>query len=421
MLPVGYDMLYRQILIDFFCGTMPAVRPGPLPKARNIVLAVIFSLLAETGFSIAGERPASEPPPAAEPAPWPGPVPPTAPVPWADTAPWPGPVPWPAPAPWFEPGPPAGYLKAFGKTLDETHAMLQRNILKQATRFDNYFGSSKPEQQLETGYDLRWRNSVRLEHGKDVSFGTTFLGNFALSRISERLHLFIAAENEPGLTTRSLPQDPGYPGFDRTAPTAHFANTELRYEAIQKPDVNLFLGAGVEFKLPLAVFARSRVQYTRNLGDISLMRVAETFYVKTDDFLGETTEFSLERRFGEATLLRWASAGTASEKFEGLEWGSVLSLFRQLSTRNSITLSGGVFSNTTHPNLLQNYQILARYRQNFFRNWLFYELEPQISWPQKSDGSHPAILAFTFRIEVMFQKTAAATFGDDAISHIGKN
>ena len=296
--------------------------------------------------------------------------------------------------------------------------MLERNILKQTVRFDNYFGSSKPEQQLETRYDLRWRNSVRLEHGKDVSFGTTFLANFSLSRINKRLHLFIAAEDEPGLTTRSLPQDPGYPGFDRTTPTAHFASTELRYELIQKPALNVFLGTGVQLKLPLEVFARSRLQYTRKLGDISLMRVAETFYVQSDDFLGETTEFSLEWRFGEATHLRWASAGTASEKFEGLEWGSVLSLFRQLSTKSSITLSGGVFSNTTRSDLLQNYQILARYRQNFFRKWLFYELEPQISWPKRFDGSHPAIVTAIFRIEVMFRNsTANGNNGEGSIFH----
>jgi hypothetical protein len=285
--------------------------------------------------------------------------------------------------------------------------MLEWNILKQTVRFDNYFGSSKPEQQLETSYDLRWRNSVKLEHGTDVSFGTTFLANFSLSRINERLQLFIAAEDEPGATTRNLPQDPGYPGLDRTTQTAHFANTELRYELIRKPGVNLFLGAGFEFALPPQVFARSRLQYSRKLGDICLMRVAETFYVKSNDVLGETTEFSLERRFGKNTLLRWGSAATASEKIEGVEWGSVLSLFQQLSSRNSITLAGGVFSNTTRSDLFQNYQCLVRYRQNFFRKWLFFELEPQISWPKRRGGTHPAIVTAVFRIEVMFQRSTS--------------
>ena len=285
--------------------------------------------------------------------------------------------------------------------------MLERNILKQTVRMDNFFGGVKPENLRATKYDIRWRNSLRIEHGGDLKPGTTLRASFTLPRISERLRLFIAGEDEPGLTTQRLPQDPGYPGFDRTAPTAHFANTELRYELIQKPTLNLFLGVGVRLALPFEVFARSRFQYTRNLGDISLMRVAETFFVKNTDFLGETTEFSLERLLGATTLLRWSNSGTASEEIEGLEWGSEVSLTRQLSPKSAITLLGGVYGNTTSSALVQNYQILAVYRRNFLRNWLFYELQPQVAWPRGSDGSLSATFAFTFRIEIAFQGTTA--------------
>jgi hypothetical protein len=291
--------------------------------------------------------------------------------------------------------------------MDKTHAMFERNILTQMVHFDDYFGSVKPEHLRQTRYDIRWRNSIRVEHGQNLKYGTTFRANIALSKISQRLHLFIAGEEEPGLTTQSLPPDPGNPGFDRTTPTAHFANTELRYELIQKPAFNIFLGAGVRLALPLEAFARSRLQYFRNLGDVSIMRVAETFYVKSDDFLGETTEFSLERLIGGTTLLRWASAATASKKIEGLEWGSELSQFRQLSSKSAITLTEGIFGNTTFSAMVQNYQILARYRRNFWRSWLFYELEPQVSWPRNPDGARPATLAVTFRIEVVFQGTTA--------------
>jgi hypothetical protein len=289
--------------------------------------------------------------------------------------------------------------------MDVTHARIERGILKQTVRFDNFFGSVKPERHLQTRYDIRWRNSIRVEHGGKLTPGTTVRANITLSKISQRLRLFIAGEDEPGLTTQSLPQDPGNPGFDRTTPTTHFANTELRYDLIRKPSLNIFLGAGFRLKLPFEAFARSRLEYTRHLGDISLMRVAETFFVRNTDLLGETTEFSLERLFGETTLLRWSSAGTASKEIDGLEWGSELSLTRQLSPKSAVTLTGGVYGNTTSSALVQNYLILTRYRRNFLRSWLFYELEPQVSWPRNPDGSHPATLAFTFRIEIGFQGT----------------
>src|ERR1700687_3683600 len=111
---------------------MHAVRRGPMKRARIIVLAVIFSLLAGTGFSIADEGSAPEPAPTAGPVHWPGPVSwpgPTSwpgPVPWADPVPWPGPVPWPVPI---------LHTGFFGRTMDKTHAMIERNIIKQAVQF----------------------------------------------------------------------------------------------------------------------------------------------------------------------------------------------------------------------------------------------------------------------------------------------
>jgi hypothetical protein len=293
--------------------------------------------------------------------------------------------------------------------MDETHTRIEQGILKQTVRLDNFFGSVRPENLRQTKYDMRWRNAIRLAHGGDLNYGTTIRANLTLSKISERLRLFITGEDEPGLTTQSLPEDPGNPGFDRTIPTAHFVNTELRYELVQKPSVNVFVGAGVRlrFKFPLEAFARSRFQYTRKLGDISLMRVAETFFVKNTDLIGETTEFSLERLLDETTLLRWSNAGTASEEIKGLEWGSELSLSRQLSPKSAVTLKGGVYGSTTSAAQVGNYRILALYRRNFLRSWLFYELEPQISWPRNLDGTHPATLAFTVRIEIEFRGSTA--------------
>lgn len=374
-----------------------------------IVLAVIMSLQAGSGVSRAEEEEGTERETSGEARPWPGPVPWEPPLPWSGPAPWTEYPPWPGPVPWNESsqwpgsGPLAAYFNAIEKRMDEAHALLERNILRQAVRVDNFFGSVKPEKQRQTSYNLRWRNSVKVEQGRRWSFGSSLYANFALPRISDRLQLYFSGEDEPGKTTQGLPEDPGNPGFDRTTPTTHFANTELRYELIRNQALNLFLGAGVRLVLPPEVFLRSRLQYIHNFDDILLMRVAETVFVKNSDFIGETTEFSLERLVGGNTLLRWASAGTASEEIEGLEWGSELSASRQLSPRDALTLKGGVFGNSSLTPHLQNYLLQVRYRRNFLRDWLFYELEPQITWPRTPEGGNPPVYALTFRIEVVFQ------------------
>lgn len=406
---MAQTMKFRHNLLKYrWLAIRPAMLRG-LRRARILVPALMLALHAGYGVSRAGEGGMAEPPPAAAAVPWPEPAP------WQENAPWPGPVPWTKAAPWTGSVPATGYFTTLEKRMDSTHAMLERNILRQTVNLDNFFGSTKPEKHRQTGYSLRWRNSLSVVQGRKWNFGASLQANFTLSKISERLHIFFSGEDDPGLTRQGLPEDPGNPGFDRTTPTTHFANTELRYELIRNQSLNLFLGAGVRLVLPFEVFARSRVSYVHDFNDKFLMRCAETLFVKNTDLFGATTEFSLERLVAGDTLLRWASAGTASREIGGLEWGSELSLTWQPSPKDAITLKSAVFGNTSLPDLAQNYLLLALYRRNFLRSWLFYELEPQVSWPRNPAGVQTAVYSFTFRLEVTFHGMAARQAADTEI------
>ncbi len=301
--------------------------------------------------------------------------------------------------------------------MDTAHASIERGILNQALRLDNFFGNPKVCTLEQTRYELRWRNAIRLEHnGEGVKYGGSLRANLTLPKTSERLHLIFAGENEPEPITQSLPRDPGSPGFDRTTPATHFANTELRYDFIRNPKLNLFAGVGVRIRIPPQAFVRTRVEYTFDFSNFFQTRVAETFFVKSDDLLGETTEITLERLLAPGTVLRWASAGTASREIDGLEWGSELSLLHEISPKSAITLAGGVYGNTTASSLVSSYKVYTRYRRNFLRDWLFYEVEPEVNWQRGTSGSFTNIYALTLRLEIAF-KGASAPTGEVTVGH----
>jgi len=298
---------------------------------------------------------------------------------------------------------PANKRSEFGKTVDETHAVFERNILEQVVRLDNFFGNVNTEHLQKTEYHLRWRNSLRVDQDGGTKPGTSLWANIKLSRINERLRLVITGESEPEPFSSSLPQDPGNPGYDRNTQSMHVVNTELRYGLIQTPSLDIFLGAGVRLVLPPEAFMRGRLQYTHKISDVSLIRYNETLFVKNFDVFGETSEIDLERLLNQKTLLRWATTGTLSYEIKGMEWGSELSLIHELSPRSAITFTGGVYGNSAINDGVGSYRVLARYRQNFLRSWLFYELEPEVSWPRQADGRIPTNYALTLRLEVMFQ------------------
>jgi len=369
---------------------------------HNILVAI---MIAWGGTSFAAEVPA-ESGTATAPAPTLAPANESAPVPALT------PAPAPAPAPVPEPGQTENYLdeekSSFGQTMDETHEYLERSILKQVIRLDDFFGDVKTEEQRPSSYELRWRNSFRVEKGGHFRYGTSARANLVLAKISRRFRLFISGDDVADPFAPSLPEDPGNPGYDRTINPTRLVNTELRYSLIKTRTLDFFLGAGVQLSGPIGAFARTRAQYIHNFNDIFLLRLAETLFVKSNDLFGETTEISLDRLLRPKTVLRWSTSGTASREIDGIEWGSELSLIHEISPKSAITLTGGGYGNSSFAPVVQNYRLLALYRRNFLRKWLFYELEPQISWARGASGGYPAEVAVTFRLEIVFKGSAKA-------------
>lgn len=289
------------------------------------------------------------------------------------------------------------------KDVDTVHDRLEQGILGEIISLDNFFGNPKMGDEGKTEYQLHLRNSVRVALNGNLKYGASIRANVTLSKISERLRLYIAGDNTPETLAPRLPEDPGNPGFDRPSVTAKIANTELRFWFLQTPSTNMFLGAGFKLVIPPEAFIRSRIQHTHYISDVALLRFGETLFANNVLGLGETSEIDAERMLAPKTLLRLSVAGTVSHKVQGVEWGTELALMHQLSSKSSITLAGGVDGNTSLDDLTGRYWLLTRYRRNFLRSWLYYELVPEITWPRQADGRFPVNYAMSFILEVAFK------------------
>lgn len=295
----------------------------------------------------------------------------------------------------------------FGKSVAESHEQLEKDILVQVMRLDDFFGGVQTEGERQAAYVFRLRSGVRFEEGGVIEPNISVRLNLVLPKTSKKLRLVISGEDQTDSPSPALPEDPGNPGFDRIGqPTARVVNTEFRYEFTRKPDRYFFVGAGVKVALPMVPFIRGRYQYTHHFSKFALIRLGETVYMKESEGVGETTEITLERLLDQKTLLRLGNSGTLSEEFSGLEWGSELSWIRELTPKSALTFTGGIYGNTRLVADINNYRLLSRYRRNFLKEWLFYEVEPEVTWPRNGDGSHSARYALTFRLEILFAKAA---------------
>ena len=284
--------------------------------------------------------------------------------------------------------------------VDRTHSLVERDLFETVVWFDRFFGDERVAVTERPESFLRWTNALRWDEEERFSFRSTVRASLRLPRLKDRWHLVLSGETrgDPNALTQ---EDPGNPGLD-VGSRVRTGSTELVYDILRTPRSTLDVGAGVRVKIPPDAFVRTRFQHARPVGLSTLGRFTATAYWDARDGFGESNQVDLERWLAPPTLLRWSNSITITETSRWWTWGTELSLLHKISPKSAITFAGGA-SGTTHPSwVATNYRILARYRRNVWRKWLFLEGEPDIHWPKKEDGSRKPVWGATLRAEILF-------------------
>jgi hypothetical protein len=349
---------------------------------RGLLACIAAAALAATP---AAGRP-EEPPQPASPAPAPPPEPP----PSSQSQPS-------SPPPSTEPEPPPEALPGDEDTfLDVGHALVQEKLFAPVLYFDRFFSDERDlEVQRERSF-ARWRNELRLDPvapgGVKPHFAMTLHADLrmpGLNRFLRRLRLVIEGEGND-IIASGLP-DPEAQGT---------GNAELRYDLWSRLLAHSDLGAGVLFRLPPGVYTRVRLRAATPLGGKVLGRAATSVFWRTDWHLGTSAMAYLERPVGDALLLRGGVTGLLTQRSRGLEWLSELAALAKLGSRSAVYAVGGLRGYSSESATVDRYFAATRFRRDFWRRWLFFELEPQVYWPWRPVGERLTTYAVIFRLEV---------------------
>ena len=148
-------------------------------------------------------------------------------------------------------------------------------------------------------------------------------------------------------------------------------------------------------------FIRIKYQYTQPFGDVYLTRFTETALEKVVEHFTETSQIDLERKITTFTLLRWSNYATYTADKDMVTWNTGISLIKQLTNKSAISYDTSMWG-VNHPKwTVQNHRIGSRYRRNFYRPWLFFELMPEVTWPK--DKNDP-VYALMSTLEIQFGK-----------------
>ena len=283
---------------------------------------------------------------------------------------------------------------------DSAHQSVSESIDNSASWFDNFFGDPRTQlDELDNRADAYLKVTIEgfysgVEGESEVDVKAS--GSIALPRTENRLRLAFTSDADTAITgEEAVDTEPTQRqgGFSRDR-----GGLGLAYLLYENPE-NLFtLGAGI--KGGPEFYTKGVHRYTRQLGQTTRLRMTNTLYWLTDDGAGVSSLLDFDHKTREDTLWRYTLFGNYNETTDGLDWSTQATWLRQLDAKSAISARLGINGATEKPDAITETWATFRYRGNFLRPWLFYEIEPGLSWHEKEDYDTEPTLAL--RLELLF-------------------
>jgi hypothetical protein len=279
--------------------------------------------------------------------------------------------------------------------LDRSHSYLSRRLCEPAAWFDGFFGDPRSFEETPVGTFVRLRSSLQWDASEGWGVGLGIRANVLLPRVSERVRLLIARDDV----------DDGFQDSDSFARRDERTRLGLRFIAAEDNrsqfDIDGTIGVSGGGLNPRV---RGRYRYVHGLSATTLARATQSIFWERDEGFGTRSRLDWEWLPSRDRLVRWTGRGTFSEASEGVDWETSWIGFQQLNSRTAVRLEAGAFGYTRPEFEVEEYFVAFRFRRQFLRSWLFYELQPEYAWPLDEDtGRRGSDWRFTFTIEVQFE------------------
>lgn len=291
--------------------------------------------------------------------------------------------------------------------MDRAHSYVSERLCEPAAWFDGFFGDARADEETPIGSFFRVRNSLRYSENEDFGHDLRISANLSLPRISDRVRLLISRdESIEGELDQSV---------NRTGEEEEQTRLGLRLLLTKDGPTQFDVDGSVKISGGgLNPRVRGRGRHTWGLTDETQARFTQIVFWEREDGVGTTSRADWEWLPGESSLVRLSGRGTVADKIDGIEWRTSLVGFRQLDRKTAIRSEIGAFGQTKPKHETEEYFVNFRFRRAFLRDWLFYELQPELAWPVDDFGHRYSDLRFIFTLEIQFENAASV---DDEIDH----
>ena len=280
--------------------------------------------------------------------------------------------------------------------LDTGHAGASEQVRQLGAWFDRFFSDENYEAEINKSWvRIRLDSFSELYEGTDVDVRARV--RLKLPALNKRIQFEILSPGEPD----DLGGSDGS-GAESPPPGTSEENVSVVvsyvFRALKERSIIARLGLGFDGYTPNPYVAL-RYRELVPLNDVWNFRFTENIRYYSLDGLESRTTLDFERILEEDMLFRTSLDGTWLQEDPDYFYSLSFALFRPLDNKSAVEyqLVNGF---RTDPHRLNQITVSLRYRQKIWRDWLTFEVAPQVSFPDERDFEPvPAIL---FRLEATF-------------------
>lgn len=246
---------------------------------------------------------------------------------------------------------------------DSSQIYINTKFCEPALWFDNYFANDRIFDEGVAGTYIRLRNDFVYDEEDDFELKVRLKASVELPGTENRLRLTFESDQDEDLNDLAA-------GGSNDSSNSLGLQLDLKQNARSKFSVTASFTPRIRF----------RYRYTYPIGDAITMRLTQDIQ-NEKGINGARTRIDYEHLFLEDFLFRSSSEGEITEEFDGIDWLQAFVLYQRISKKTSIAYETSVDGITKPRTMALDYRVGIRYRKNFHREWLFYEIVPDYTWP----------------------------------------
>ena len=274
---------------------------------------------------------------------------------------------------------------------DDTQVYVNSRFCEPALWFDNFFANDRIFNEGVAGTYIRWRNDFTYDEEEYFKFETDISFSVELPGAESRLRLTFDSGEDDALRDIA-------PGNNQD--TTNSLGLQLDIEENERSKFNI--------SVSLSPRVRLRYRYTYPVLPLVILRYTQEIQ-RQKAINSARTLIDVEKLFENQLFFRSSSEGRVSEEFEGVDWLQAFVLYQRINKKASLSYEISANGISEPRWMATNYRAAVRFRKNFHRRWLFYEISPEMTWPVTFDEDRLEIVddrrskwLIFFRLEVHF-------------------